>query len=166
MVAKIIFTIVFFFNILMVASQINLGFGQDCMDKNMIIFSQLLIDNMGEEFVSDLLEKEGDLIIVMEVDSLGHVVNIGKKWWGRKELDSVSKEKIALALKSSDIKFTICYNRTPGISDKSAYELISKDLFKDKTTTWINVSFPGHTLFRYESEKERKKGKKREISRE
>ncbi|MPN31836.1 hypothetical protein SDC9_179311 [bioreactor metagenome] len=34
MVAKIIFTTVFFFNVLMVASQINLGFGQDCMDKN------------------------------------------------------------------------------------------------------------------------------------
>ncbi len=129
----------------------------------MIIFSQLLIDNKGEEFVSDLLEKESDLIIVMEVDSLGRVVNIGKKWWSRKELDSVSKEKIALALKSSDIKFTICYNRTPGISDKSAYELVSKDLFKDKTTIWINVSFPGHTLFRYESEKERREKREKSI---
>lgn len=68
----------------MVSAKINLGFGQDCMDKNMIILSQLLIDNMGEEFVSDLLEKEGDLIIVMEVDSLGRVINIGKKWWAEK----------------------------------------------------------------------------------
>lgn len=68
MVAKIIFTTVFFFNILMISAQINLGFGKECMDKNMVILSQFLIDVMGEEFVSDFLDEGNMFHFNMEVD--------------------------------------------------------------------------------------------------
>lgn len=147
MAAKIIFTIVFFFNILIVSAQIKISFEEDCIDKNTILLSQFLIDVMGDDFISNFLEEHNALLFFFEVDSFGQIVEV-IRIRERKEIDNTSKEKIVSALKLSDIEFTKCYWRTVGQSDSAAYERISKDLFNEKKpTVTLNVAFPG---FRYE----------------
>jgi len=133
---------------LIASSQIKISFEEDCIDKNTILLSQFLIDVMGDDFVSNFLEERNAILFVLEVDSLGRIVEIGRMR-ERKEIDKTSKEKIVSALKSSGMEFTKCYWRTTvGQSDSAAYERISKDLFnEEKPTITINVAFPG---FRYE----------------
>ncbi len=162
MVTKIIFTIVFFFNILIASSQIKISFDRDCRDKNTILLAQLLIDAMGDGFVSNFLDEDNAIVLFFDVDSLGHIVDasIIKE---RKELGNCLRKKIISALKSSDIKFTVCYQKIEGSSESKAYEYI-KSWFAERPTYTINVAFPGDVIGLYRLEKSTRDSHETELS--
>ena len=113
--------------------QYNLNFEQDCLRYNAAVFSQALIEVVGQEKVTELLESELTFYIDFAVDSLGYIENINRTSLKfPTQLDDTIKGKIKDYLLENKKRFFICYDIRPEKDTLKAYNRITEDYRKDK----------------------------------
>ena len=141
--------LLFCLNIGLVAyPQYNLNFASNCNTYNSAIFSQVLIEIVGQEKVSQLLESESIFYIDFSVDSLGYVENINRTSLKYpKQLDDTIKEKIKDYLISNRKRFYICYDIRPEKDTCKMYKLITEDYRKNNEQPHASGGFPVGELF-------------------
>jgi len=123
---------------------------------NTAILSKALIELKDQEYISNLLENKINYVFIMNVDSLGHIVNI-EKIRSKEHISEEFKKEIENYLIRKNVQFYICYESPPGLSKDEAMKLITKNLFiEDKKKYLINVAFPGRLLLRYYQEEEKR----------
>lgn len=124
-------------------SQYNLKFENDCSAYNAAVFSQALIEVVGEKTVIDLLESKSLFYIDFVVDSLGYVKDINRMSLKfPKQLNDTIKEKIKDYLIENKKKFFICYDIRPEKDTCKAYCRISENFRKNNEQPHASGGFP------------------------
>ncbi len=141
-------------------AQSNINVDSDCLNRNSLLLSRLLIKDLGEEKIKYFLENDIRFLIFYKVDSLGYTEFVRAKVFPDSLTNIVSRE-IDNQIKIRNNYFYVCYERFPNHTKESSLEIISRDLFKEQDYQFINVAFPGETMIMYNIEKDNanKKGK-------
>ena len=124
-------------------SQYNLNFDADCLKHNSAILSQTLIEVVGKDEVTNLLESKLVFSINFTVDSLGYVKNINRTSLKfPKQLNDSIKIKIIDYLVKNKRRFFICYDIHPEKDKSKMYKIITEDYRKSKEQLHAYGGFP------------------------
>ncbi|MGB3924009.1 MAG: hypothetical protein ACOXZQ_03060 [Bacteroidales bacterium] len=131
-------------------SQVNISFDNDCTKKNSAVFALTLIENLGENKVVELLEKDVTLLTTWETDSIGRIN--GFRLISKKELSKSLLDSIETFLIKNSKRFFSCYVQLPGYDNSDSYKIIINNLSENKEGLFVNAAFPGElmTFYNYE----------------
>ena len=128
--------------------QYNLNFESDCNTYNAAVFSQALIEIVGQEKVTEFLESKSFFYIDFAVDSLGYVENINRTSMKfPKQLDDTIRRKIKDYLIANKKRFYICYDIRPENDKRKMYKIITTDYRNNNEQPHASGGFPVGELF-------------------
>lgn len=87
-------------------AQINVRFDYDCLFANSIEFGRSIMETIGEKATRNIIERDENIKIVLEVDSLGRVTKIL-----RRDFKNINKKDSIRLLSNIRLKrhFYLCY---------------------------------------------------------
>jgi len=129
-------------------AQINVRFDYDCLFANSIEFGRSIMETIGEKATRNIIERNENIKIVLEVDSLGRVTKIL-----RSNFRNINKKDSIRLLSNIRLKrhFYLCY--ADGQDQK---DLIIRDLRNDflrNNNQSVFLIFPGQFHIKYISYK-------------
>jgi hypothetical protein len=125
-------------------AQINVRFDNDCLFANSIEFGRAIMETIGEKATRKLIERDEKIKIVVEVDSIGRVMNIL-----RSNFNCIDKKDSIRLLSNIRFKrqFNICY--TDGQDQKNLIINELRNDFRRNRKHSIALFFPGQFHEKY-----------------
>lgn len=142
----------FFLLPLFCSAQITMD--DDCFDRSNRIFAKVILEVFDTSFVHKMVDNGQRFLLVLNVDTAGHVVSV---WNGRGNFPETQVKRMVKKLRKyfrkNMVQFPLCYVlQDIGLSSEDQLKLARK-IFSEKKERIFGAHFPGGLFFPYEADK-------------
>jgi len=142
----------FFLLPLFCSAQITMD--DDCFDRSNRIFAKVILEVFDTSFVHKMVDNGQRFLLVLNVDTAGHVVSV---WNGRGNFPETQVKRMVKKLRKyfrkNMVQFPLCYVlQDIGLSSEDQLKLARK-IFSEKKERIFGANFPGGLFFPYEADK-------------